>query len=110
MPIHEYWCEDCQRIWEDLTLKMSDVQETIKCPVCKKEIPKVISGASFRFGKIFTAGGPTIHDKDGHTSLGMTGEQAQASEKMEHDKRQFIDEGKGGPMEFAISKSPVKEE
>lgn len=99
MPIYEYWCTDCERIWEDLTLKASDMKEKIKCPICKKEISKITSVSHFRFGKLFTPGGPTARDKDGHESLGMTGEQVETSEKDQSDLRQHVKEGKD-PDEF----------
>lgn len=94
MPIHEYWCVDCEILWEDITTRMSDVKDTIPCPVCKKETPKVLSNANFRFGKLMTPGGPTINDKDGHVSLGMTGEQAEKSEKEQKDFHQHVEQGK----------------
>ena len=70
----------------------------------------LMSQSSFRFGKLFTVPAATIHDKDGHESLGLTGEQAEKSEKMERDKRQYLEEGKGGVEDFALEKSPVVEE
>ncbi len=103
MPIHEYWCTDCQRLWEDLTLKASDVKDVVNCPVCKKECRKIMSRPSFRFGKLMTPGGPTIHDKDGHESLGMTGEQAEKSEKEQRDMRQHVESG-GDPNDIIFGK------
>jgi len=108
MPIHEYFCKDCDRIWEDLTLKVSDVSEKIKCPLCKKKISKIMSRPVIRMGPIFTAGGLSIHDSDGHESLGMTGEQADASEKQQRDLQQHLKKG-GDPMSFAIKESPQYE-
>ncbi len=108
MPIYEYWCEDCNRLWEDLVLKISDGKESIECPVCKKELPRAISTSNIRMGKVFTAGGPCIEDKDGHESLGMTGEQMEESAREQSDLKQYVREG-GDPMDFAIKRSPQYE-
>lgn len=89
---------------------MNEAPDVIICPTCKKEAVRIISKSHFRMNKIFSAGGPTINDKDGHESLGMTGEAAEQSEKMEADKRQFIEEERGNVADFAISRSPIVEE
>lgn len=35
MPIHEYQCEKCGYIFEEVTLKMSAVKISTSCPACK---------------------------------------------------------------------------
>jgi putative FmdB family regulatory protein len=109
MPIHEYQCQECNKTYENLTTKMSDVVETVTCK-CGGTMTMLVSQSHFRFGKLFTVPAATIHDKDGHESLGLTGEQAENSERMERDKRQYLEEGKGGVGDFAISQAPVLEE
>jgi putative FmdB family regulatory protein len=53
MPIHEYQCEKCGYIFEEVTLKMSAVKLSTSCPACKEKddfgiAKKVLSSGSFR--------------------------------------------------------------
>lgn len=52
MPIHEYQCEKCGYIFEEVTLKMDAVKISTTCPACleKKEqgiAKKIMSSGSF---------------------------------------------------------------
>ena len=50
MPIYEYKCDDCENIFEVLSVSSTD-EEIIKCSKCKSEkVIKVISAGSFRLG------------------------------------------------------------
>lgn len=53
MPIHEYQCQKCGYIFEEVTLKMNAVKVTTICPVCKEKeengiAKKILSSGSFR--------------------------------------------------------------
>lgn len=108
MPINDYRCPSCGWEEEILTTKISDVKDSTECPHCGATTKKLMSIPHIRMGSVFTVGGPTIHDKDGHESLGMTGENFEESMKTERDKRQFIESGKGDAADFAISQSPTE--
>ena len=47
MPIHEYQCEKCGHIFEEVSLKMSDAKKSSECPKCNKDARKLISSGSF---------------------------------------------------------------
>ena len=52
MPIHEYQCEQCGYIFEEVTMKMDAVKISTNCPVClqnKKHgiAKKIMSSGSF---------------------------------------------------------------
>jgi len=47
MPIHEYKCEDCGKIFEDVTMNMESVKDSKKCPKCKGKAKKIVSPGSF---------------------------------------------------------------
>lgn len=50
MPIYEYKCNDCENIFEVLSLSSSG-EEIIRCSNCKSEkVVKVLSAGSFRLG------------------------------------------------------------
>ena len=36
MPIHEYQCEKCGYIFEEVTFKLSAVKASTSCPACKE--------------------------------------------------------------------------
>lgn len=47
MPIYEYLCEDCSRVFSTLVLSQHD-QEGLKCPQCQgKKLKKQISSFSY---------------------------------------------------------------
>ena len=53
MPIHEYRCEKCGRVFEVTTLNMKDVKNRANCPLCLKNNEfgvgeKIISAGSFQ--------------------------------------------------------------
>jgi putative FmdB family regulatory protein len=52
MPIHEYRCEKCGNTFEDITMKIKEVKESIECPKCKSIAKKIISS-----GTLFTIHG-----------------------------------------------------
>lgn len=107
MPIFEHECIACGHKTEDIYPSSDDVPEEIECEECSSVAYRVISKSTFRFGKVFSVGGPTIHDKDGHESLDMTGEQMEASQKQQADFRQHKEAGKD-PADFIFGN--VKEE
>ena len=42
MPLHDYYCLDCQKVFEVLVpLKKTD--DAVKCPKCRKTLKKRIS-------------------------------------------------------------------
>ena len=47
MPIHEYQCEKCGYIFEEVTLKMSAVKISTTCPNCKEIAKRIMSVGSF---------------------------------------------------------------
>jgi putative FmdB family regulatory protein len=47
VPIHEYQCEKCGYIFEEVTLKMSTVKITTKCPNCQEIAKRLISSGAF---------------------------------------------------------------
>ena len=49
MPIYEYHCSICDRIFEDLS-RLSDGQKRKPCPVCGKRAPRIVSGFAIATG------------------------------------------------------------
>jgi putative FmdB family regulatory protein len=46
MPIYEYACTPCRKVFEELILRKSDEAE-VRCPVCKgKKVARVMSRTS----------------------------------------------------------------
>lgn len=55
MPIYEYTCKKCNKIFESLVLSSRDIKG-IQCPECgSEEVQKMLS--SFSFGSIETVPG-----------------------------------------------------
>lgn len=53
MPIHEYQCQKCGYIFEQVTLNMDAVKISTECPVCAEQnekgfAKKIMSSGSFR--------------------------------------------------------------
>lgn len=50
MPILEYECEECKKVFEIIELKQSDVRDIINCVECdaKNSAKKIMSNTSFR--------------------------------------------------------------
>jgi len=46
MPVYEYQCKSCQRIFEVITIKKD--KDPHKCPDCGKEGDKLMSAGSYR--------------------------------------------------------------
>ena len=46
MPIHEYQCKNCDTIFEEITLKMSEENDEVECPKCKTMAKKIMSGGT----------------------------------------------------------------
>lgn len=109
MPIFEHTCIACGYKFEDIYFPSEEVPDELECPECGSVAYRTVSPFSFRMGKPFTPGGPTIHDKDGHESLGMTGEQAEASEKQQSDLRQATERGERYDYIFKEGKHKSKE-
>jgi putative FmdB family regulatory protein len=47
MPIYEYKCNKCGRVYEELVLTPSHTEVTINCPDCKEVCEKQMSKSSF---------------------------------------------------------------
>lgn len=47
MPIHEYRCEKCGHKFEDVTMKIEEAKESLKCPKCSNNVNRLISSGSF---------------------------------------------------------------
>lgn len=52
MPIHDYQCESCGYIFEEVTFRMDAVKISTECPNCKKDgklgfAKKIMSSGSF---------------------------------------------------------------
>lgn len=47
MPIHEYRCEKCGTEFEDVTIKINDAKQTLKCPNCSADVTRLVSSGSF---------------------------------------------------------------
>lgn len=109
MPIHEYRCAGCNITFEDITTKVSDVVDWMECPLCFGKAGILLSRSHIRMRKLFTAGGPNIEDKDGFESLGMSGEEAQESEKKHHDHTQKVEKEGKDPFIAAVEMSPSRE-
>ncbi|MFW6415559.1 MAG: FmdB family zinc ribbon protein [Thermodesulfobacteriota bacterium] len=45
MPIYEYYCHNCDYIFEELNKEYSD--KTMECPVCGQNAKRLISNTSF---------------------------------------------------------------
>ena len=57
MPIYEYRCEECGRVFEMLR-RYSDADRDLKCPVCESEdIRRQVSSFAASFGSRASAGG-----------------------------------------------------
>lgn len=57
MPIYEFRCERCRRIFEALCFTKEDEKE-VKCPFCgSREVKKELSSFSTSFGRSFGFGG-----------------------------------------------------
>ena len=42
MPIHNFYCGNCQKILEAL-IPLKDTDKKVKCPYCKKNLKKLMS-------------------------------------------------------------------
>ena len=42
MPIYEYVCRKCDKVFEDLIVRMSDEAE-LHCPVCHGKVSRILS-------------------------------------------------------------------
>lgn len=42
MPLYEYYCTECEKIYE-IIVKLRAIDKKIKCPHCKKGLKKRIS-------------------------------------------------------------------
>lgn len=57
MPIYEYRCKDCGRVFEDLILKASD-ENDVKCPSCgSHQTEKLMSASMTQAGNAMPGGG-----------------------------------------------------
>lgn len=66
MPIHEYQCQKCGYIFEQITYEMDAVKISTTCPVCleKKEhgiAKKIMSAGSFRVNGFNASNGYAGH-------------------------------------------------
>jgi len=109
MPLNDYHCFSCDWEKEIITTKISDVEAYVECPNCGAMAEKLMGACHLRFRKLFTAGGPNVEDKDGFESLGMTGEQAQESEKKHFDHKQLMEKEGMSPFDAAVKMSPSRE-
>lgn len=109
MPINTYTCSYCGAVEELITTKISDVVEKLICPHCSETMIKDLCCANLRMGKLFTAGGPAIQDKDGYESLGMTGDAAEKSAKMRSDHEQLMRDKGMSSFTAAVQMSPSRE-
>ncbi len=66
MPIYEYKCEKCGKVFEELTLSANS-KKTIKCPDCGGDSSRQVSG----FAAISKSSASNCQMPDG--SCGMTG-------------------------------------
>jgi putative FmdB family regulatory protein len=57
MPIHEYQCNDCGYIFEEVTVKMSATKISTHCPVCKQKGKDAIARKLISGGTVFTVHG-----------------------------------------------------
>lgn len=57
MPIHEYRCEDCGHVFEDITMRMDEAKHSTECPKCKKLNKTNIAKKIVSSGTVFTIHG-----------------------------------------------------
>jgi len=58
MPIYEYACKKCRRVFEEFVVRSSDLAE-ITCPSCRtREVEKVMSRPAAVAGRGGTGGSP----------------------------------------------------
>jgi putative FmdB family regulatory protein len=65
MPLYEYYCKSCKKIFEKLSKYGED---KTKCPKCEKECKKFISISNFKingysYANGYSKGAKTKHDK-----------------------------------------------
>lgn len=81
MPIYEYKCEDCLKIFERLIPTMSNRKE--KCPWCDKMCEKMISASNFHLDNTKGSGWA----KDGYNRKGsIYTDRETKSEKLKDSK------------------------
>lgn len=68
MPTYEYACEDCELLFEELFLSMSEARENAEsfpCKACGNAAPRVPSATNFKFGaSAMPQGNSGSHDVD----------------------------------------------
>lgn len=58
MPIYEYACKDCEKVFEELVVRKSD-EEEVRCPACSSaRIERLLSRTAPSRGGGSSAGGP----------------------------------------------------
>lgn len=57
MPVHEYQCETCGHIFEEITFSLGAVKTSTYCPVCEDEGKEGIAKKIMSGGNIFTVHG-----------------------------------------------------
>jgi len=48
MPIYEFKCPDCKKVFE-ITKRMEDMPQSHPCPDCGRDSPKIFSRYDFQF-------------------------------------------------------------
>lgn len=67
MPIYEYECEQCKKIYECI-LDSTELDSIIECPDCKKECKKIMSPTFFHASMNSPQGVAPIDPKNGITT------------------------------------------
>lgn len=63
MPIYEYKCPKCNKVFEKLWKGYSFSEDCLPCPDCNEPSPRIISGCTFQFGLGFLETTGEIGDK-----------------------------------------------
>lgn len=90
MPIHEYKCESCDAVFEQLFKTRASVTEKHPCCFCGASSQKVLSAANFAFGTptMTRDGNSGVHAVDSSVDQ-VVGRDAQ-KRKAEYEKRDTV--------------------
>lgn len=47
MPLYEYWCSKCEKVFEAI-VKLEESEQPVKCPICDKPLDRLMSAPMFR--------------------------------------------------------------
>jgi len=47
MPLFDYYCKECEAIWE-VMVTLNDLEKEIECPDCKEKLVKMLSAPAVR--------------------------------------------------------------